>query len=148
MRVPEVLLARINAAAGDERTKWILEACRMRLDGVAGIDKSAVSKGTTGSQTLDTGTNVKSPAEAKEPQTPPKPDMQALRDICAGKGIADVAYLSELDGSLAKAMAAEPARICRECEKPMKTAEGRWACVDMSCAMYGLEQRSKGAMSV
>lgn len=33
MRVPEVLLAQINAAAGDERTKWILEACRMRLDG-------------------------------------------------------------------------------------------------------------------
>ena len=32
MRVPEVLLGRIDAVAEGKRTAWILEACRMRLD--------------------------------------------------------------------------------------------------------------------
>jgi hypothetical protein len=33
IRIPDVLQARIDSAAGDEsRSKWILEACRMRLD--------------------------------------------------------------------------------------------------------------------
>lgn len=37
MRVPDILLSRIDHAAGEgERSKWILDACRMRLDGSVG----------------------------------------------------------------------------------------------------------------
>src|SRR5580693_8094568 len=101
MRVPEVLLARINAAAGDDRTKWILEACRMRLDAGNGFEShqprpaGASPKGCDTASHAPAKPNVDSPEGlvsegnrqvAAEVQSLPsgfKPDMQALRDICA-----------------------------------------------------------------
>lgn len=44
-RYPEILLARIDAAAGaGKRTEWILEACRMRLD--AGVAQKVEHRAT------------------------------------------------------------------------------------------------------
>jgi hypothetical protein len=75
IRIPEVLLSLINSAAGEgKRSEWILEACRMRLDSGRGkaIDPSAF-------QPEDIGPT---------PTVHFKPDMQALRAICAGKPVA------------------------------------------------------------
>jgi hypothetical protein len=65
MRVPEVLLARINAAAGEQRTAWILEACRMRLDRIDCPGSNPGSEGISLGQL--------------------KPNIRTLHDIFAGK---------------------------------------------------------------
>ena len=93
LRIPNVLRARIDKAAGEgKRSEWILEACRMRLDGInpSGRLQAAID-----------GVPYDEPAMfgSKLPDDPPrtaagaaahiaaKPDLQALRDICAGNGL-------------------------------------------------------------
>ena len=38
-------------------------------------------------------------------------------------------------------LAAQPQ--CIVCESPMREVKGKWACVDVGCAMYGREQRCR-----
>ena len=67
-RLPEILVKRIDAAAesgGVSRAQFITEACRMRLD-MAGDNSTRVGLGS-------------------QPEPAPKPNMAALREICAGK---------------------------------------------------------------
>jgi hypothetical protein len=72
LRIPDVLRARIDAAAGEgKRSEWILEACRMRLDG-EGPHRLARDGNQSG-------------ARFDSAAVPPKPDKQALRAICASK---------------------------------------------------------------
>jgi hypothetical protein len=72
IRIPDVLQARIDAASAEVgRSKWILEACRLRLDRDSSVveQRGAIVTKATGSI----------------PVPDSKPDMQALRAICAGK---------------------------------------------------------------
>lgn len=72
IRIPDVLQVRIDSAAGvDGRSKWILEACRMRLDGEG---SSAVEQRSSSPRV---GGSIPPPRS--------KPDMQTLRDICSPK---------------------------------------------------------------
>lgn len=72
LRIPEILQARIDSAAGsDGRSKWIIEACRMRLDGSVGV--------------VATPSVSKTESAGSSPAAPAKPDRQALQDICDGK---------------------------------------------------------------
>jgi hypothetical protein len=99
-RYPKDLLARIDAAAGEgKRSEWILEACRMRLDGrVAELadagDLKSSSLGSDGSSPSSATISANS-SKAEQlthngqdvgstPASRTKLDMQALRDICAG----------------------------------------------------------------
>lgn len=36
-----------------------------------------------------------------------------------------------------------PAAFCGACEGPMRQINGKWACVDESCGMCGVEQKLK-----
>jgi hypothetical protein len=82
VRYSNILLARIDSAAGEgKRSEWILEACRMRLEGSRGIGEATSSSN-----------------EHELPDSS-KLDMQDLRDICAGKPAPFVGipvYLSEI----------------------------------------------------
>jgi hypothetical protein len=80
IRIPDVLQARIdNAAGGDGRSKWILDACRMRLDG----GRSSAVEDVLGTHQRKAGETTA--VEGSNPSPTIKPDMQALREICAGK---------------------------------------------------------------
>jgi hypothetical protein len=133
MRVPEVLLARINAVAGDERTKWILEACRMRLDGDAGAAESVcaskrVAEGHSfgGCPSGRTGW-----FESITPAT--KPDIAVLRAICAGQPV-------EADEGAWTNLELPP---CSECAGDLRNVKGKWACADVSCGKFGVEQKPR-----
>lgn len=70
IRIPDVLQAMIDQAADKgERSNWILEACRMRLDSG---DSSKVEQRPSSPQ-----------VEGSIPS--PRSNIQDLRDICAGK---------------------------------------------------------------
>ena len=70
IRIPEIVQARIDSAAGGgKRSEWILEACRMRLDGDTSVAEEAGGFSVVGS--------IPAPLSTK-------PDMQVPRDICAG----------------------------------------------------------------
>lgn len=72
----------------------------------------------------------------------PKPDMKSLQDICDGKGLGAIKYHSKED-FLEEAIASVPVKLCVVCDAPMRDLKGKWACSDVSCAKYGLEQRPK-----
>lgn len=81
IRIPDVLQARIDSEAGESgRSKWILEACRMRLDAVG--DNSAVEVKTVNAGMASLPST---PHAGANPDHSSKLTMQALRDICAGK---------------------------------------------------------------
>lgn len=91
VRVPEILLSRIDKDAGDgERSKWILDACRMRLDGLAHGPNDPHVGGAAQSASSFTQGNTKSlglTEEFENGEQPPltnEEKMQALRYICAG----------------------------------------------------------------
>lgn len=75
MRVPEVLLARIDSAAGEDgRSKWILEACRMRLDCLQAASDPIYSSHNPSKDNFEIN-----------PSVDPKAIISHLRDICDGK---------------------------------------------------------------
>ncbi len=77
LRIPDVLQARIDTVAGKEgRSKWIIEACRMRLD------QGAVA-GTTPGPERYAGKSGSTPEASTKP-TMHELRLQDLRDICAG----------------------------------------------------------------
>ena len=63
-------------------------------------------------------------------------DMAALREICAGNVNAgpDAADTQE-------AIARQPR--CVVCDEPMREVKAKWACADVSCAKYGVEQKAR-----
>jgi hypothetical protein len=81
------------------------------------------------------------------PLTTGKPDMQLLRDICAGKILAPQDWAAPLteeqvdDPGFGEVVV--PAPLCSVCEQPMEESKGKWACGDESCAMYGKVQKGK-----
>lgn len=84
IRIPDVLQNRIDKAAGKRgRSKWILEACRMRLDG--SMDRGS-SDGLE-RRNVDMGDCVARPEVGGSNPSPvsTKPDMEALLAICAGE---------------------------------------------------------------
>ena len=133
MRVPEVLLARINAVAGDERTKWILEACRMRLDGES-VPERLNGSGVIARMSEQSGVMGSNPITS-----PSKPDMAALREICEGN-LPDK-WAEPMTAGQIERMIPDP--VCVVCESPMRKVKGKWACPDMSCGKYGVEQKPR-----
>ena len=120
LRIPDVLQARIKSVSqGEGMAAWILEACRMRLDGDTSVSEEAG------------GTSVA--ASIPAPQST-KPDLAALREICAGTPIPDLEITDSGE------VAVKP---CIVCDTPMREVKGKWACADQSCAMYGREQKGK-----
>jgi len=88
IRIPDVLQARIDSAAGDEsRSKWILEACRMRLD--VESSKRPEPEPVTGRKAQkDTSYGAGDASAASvtaKGDSQPRPTMDSLRAICAGK---------------------------------------------------------------
>ena len=86
----------------------------------------------------------------------PKPDMAALREICAGKvqdrvsdgcsPLRSEGGESPGNGGSQNSMLGKdghPVRLCVECESPLREVKGKWACADASCAMYGKEQKPR-----
>jgi hypothetical protein len=127
MRVPEVLLARIDAAADEgKRSEWILEACRRRLDGIPISSNGRFPHGEIG-------------------EGAPKPDMAVLREICDGKGLDGGGERYQSDSALPGEFTEPPsnAKLCIVCESPMRSVKGKWACADPSCAKYGIEQKPR-----
>ena len=138
-RLPEILVKRIDAAAesgGVSRAQFITEACRMRLD-MAGDNSTRVGLGS-------------------QPEPAPKPNMAALREICAGKvqdrvsdgcsPLRSEGGESPGNGGSQNSMLGKdghPVRLCVECESPLREVKGKWACADASCAMYGKEQKPR-----
>ena len=150
MRVPEVLLARINAAGGGDRTKWILEACRMRLDAGGRARASDVKTENAGGDHI----KVTHHAGQQTPDPSSKPNMASLREICEGKMPLDAdpgqcfscgAILPlDTDSICCKRCdAGEPPPSCIVCENPMREVKGKWACADVSCGKYGVEQKPR-----
>lgn len=52
---------------------------------------------------------------------------------------------NQIDKMIAEREDPEPAvdesPLCSVCESPMREKSGKWACVDDSCAKYGMEQK-------
>ncbi len=74
-----------------------------------------------------------------------KPDMAALRAICAGEIVKpDSDYSTSYS---APTIEGTPAPTCGTCEKDLQEGKGklagRWACVDLACPMYGKVQGAK-----
>lgn len=79
IRIPDVLQNRIDKVAGKRgRSKWILDACRMRLDG----GRSSAVEDVLGTHQNKAGETTTVAGSNPAPTT--KPDMDALRAICAG----------------------------------------------------------------
>ena len=134
MRVPDVLLARIDTAASGERTKWILEACRMRLD------KTGSGEEPQTHQTTGVGTGLGQLPDNRESSaltSPTTPNMAALREICAGN------LEPHIEDSTGFRGVDHPIKPCVVCDSPMREVKGKWACVDQSCGMYGKEQKPR-----
>ena len=119
IRIPDVLYGRIKAASDGSMAEWILEACRMRLDGDTSVAEEAGGTSVGGS--------------IPPPQSI-KPDMQALRDICAGK-IGEAVYsdspplipfctYTEYDGTTGQNMK------CGLYQHGSKQRHGNWQVVD------------------
>ena len=137
LRIPDVLRARIDKAAGGsgKRSEWILEACRMRLDGP--IPGKVVSVGTVQPPDGLPPIPYFQVESTDFPSLKRKPDMAALREICAGNTPAmpsDAYY----DAGAGVHSTLQP-RLCVVCDSPMREVKGKWACADQSCAMYGRE---------
>jgi hypothetical protein len=92
IRIPDVLRARIDSAAGDgKRSEWILEACRMRLDGpiVGKVPSQALREICAGKRDegrTDPMNDVKArPNEAAVPSDP-KPCVECTNPMREVKG--------------------------------------------------------------
>lgn len=87
IRIPDVLQGRIDKETGDNgRSKWILDACRMRLDGGSSKRPEPESLAERNAQ-KDTSYGAGDASAASVMamgDSQPRPTMQALRDICAG----------------------------------------------------------------
>jgi hypothetical protein len=146
-RLPELLVKRMDAAAssgGVSRAQFIAEACRMRLDGpIAG---RVVSVGTV--QPPD---NLP-PLPYFQVESTDYPGLErkkaALREICEGKINAlhvpnikpwQAGYNAAIDDVLPIVQG----KLCIVCESPMREVKGKWACADLSCGKYGVEQRPR-----
>jgi hypothetical protein len=80
--------------------------------------------------------------------------MAALREICAGKMIVNedgsgwtgIETTVKRDGTNfhQSYIAGRPTTpTCIDCDLPMREVKGKWACADVSCAMYGKEQKER-----
>lgn len=68
--------------------------------------------------------------------------IQALREICEGKVVTlPDKWASPMTAEQVEKMAPDP--VCVVCDSPMREVKGKWACVDQSCAKYGVEQKVK-----
>lgn len=67
------------AAGSEGRSKWILDACRMRLDDSTKSGDSSVVEQRSSSPLV----------AGSSPAPRSKPNMEALRAICARKGVGD-----------------------------------------------------------
>jgi hypothetical protein len=65
--------------------------------------------------------------------------LAALREICAGKIHPDDT-LAKMGAAGHGSGLADP--VCIVCESLMREVKGKWACADVSCAKYGVEQKS------
>ena len=129
IRVPDDLSTRLDTRCGirkRSKTDVLLEAIERGWD-----DMPAIS----GSETFGVAINAKS---GPIPDCTIKPTMAELRSICAG--------------NVPQQLIPEPAPVedctpeCCECGhkltgKVVKGVVVAWACPDLGCAMYGLEQR-------
>jgi hypothetical protein len=138
IRIPDVLQGRIDSAAGDEgRSKWILDACRMRLDArVAQLAREPLEIPPQMKELLEdvqaqNATRRMTPFMKRHAGDEPhvkyselmptlqqhdaghqlNPDMQALRDICAGKGLAPM-YEQQSDDYLLRTANLAEVPIC------------------------------------
>ncbi len=112
----------------------------VKRDGVAQLEERRPSKSDVAGST---------PAPISTPELPiGKPDLEALvsgimakedaRPALDGLDVADVPLKAwqDLSDSLPP-----HGPSCSECDNPMRELKGKWACVDVSCGMYGREQR-------
>ena len=128
-RLPEMLVKRVDAAAasgGVSRAQFIAEACRMRLDGAAG-SRPIARHMSEPPQDLNESGQVSGSG---------KPDMASLRAICAGDLIGKPLTMEDVE-------AMRPDLPCSVCELPMREVKGKWACSDVSCSKYGVEQKPR-----
>ena len=92
-------------------------------------------------------TSGQSGVVGSNPTAPIKPDMQALQEICAGK-ITKEGWGFELPAG-ATITSSEVSicdivmPICIVCDSPMREVKGKWACQDVSCGKYGVEQKPR-----
>ena len=65
----------------------------------------------------------------------PRPTIEDLRDVCAGKLGREpkVAEIVSVDS------APQLQKFCIVCDSPMREVKGKWACADVSCTMCGIE---------
>ena len=74
------------------------------------------------------------------PSKPIKPDMQALQEICEGK----IQVTTNSAGGWPHTVSVDlPPNLCIVCDSPMRQVKGKWACADMSCWKYGVEQKPR-----
>ena len=136
-RLPEILVKRIDSAAasgGVSRAQFIAEACRMRLDGCdIGVKSFEPLSSLPHSDAGEMAGLSRSEYPGKL-----KPDMAALREICAGKvqqHVNQVMQPVEADEGAWTNLELPP---CSEC-----AGEGKWACADVSCGKFGVEQKPR-----
>jgi hypothetical protein len=158
IRIPDDLSDRVDSRCvvrKQSRTDVLIEAIERGWT----IDDPVVINRPDGSATYCVQSEVH-PSDAKyaEISSIPRPTIDDLRSICAGKIPGDPSKLSPEWGWLGKAAGSIP-RVdieqeeiedvtpeCCECGHKLtgKTIKGRgivWACNDVGCPMHGKEQR-------
>jgi hypothetical protein len=140
LRMPDDLRRLIAQAAksgGVSDAQLVVDACWKYLDKTgSGVESQTY-------QNAGVGNGLGQPANNRESSaltSPTKPDMQALRDICAGNigPKTEDAYIDDLIREDVESHQLLT-KLCIVCEEPMREVKGKWACSDPSCAMYGRE---------
>lgn len=138
----------------EERVKKTLE----EIDGQDSDDATreqapgdGISIDRKDSGSLQSGEHV--PESSEVGTGKPEVDMDELRAICAGNfveppKVPEEAFsaLNELIAKQEKisgAVFAAPAKLCVSCETPLQFIDGKLACTDNSCGMYGRAQKGK-----
>ena len=126
LRMPDDLRRLIAQAAksgGVSDAQLVIDACWRYLDGCSA---SSLSPSPTA--------QLAGIAPSGYPG-PLKPDMAALRDICAGT------VPVHRHGNYDPLVEMRQIQLCNTCESPMREVKGKWACQDVSCGKYGVEQK-------
>jgi hypothetical protein len=116
--------------------------CRKRSWNKNGGSGERQTQSTSGGRAID--------VQVSSPASPVKSDLEALRAICEGKPMddadrhhAETCGCEALGGVCDKVShdQTDYSPRCVVCDSPMRDVKGKWACQDVSCGKYGVEQK-------